>query len=140
MASACSEDLKRFLVADTDVPKKVGTRIHQNEVPPATPVPYIFFAQADHSSEGALNDSAGLDPYSRTFDLEVWAQSIRDAEVIEEYVTNRLNHARGSFGLGTVQGVFVTGQPNDYIPKGIGSGRGYHGANLLVEVKGHVGG
>lgn len=139
MASHCSEDLRKFLIADSDLARKVGARIHDNEVPAGTLLPYIFFSISDHSSEGALDDAAGLDPYTRTYDLECWAQSIRDAEKIEEYVTNRLNHARGSFGSGTVQGVFVTGQPHDYIPKGIGSGSGFHAANLLVTVMGHTG-
>lgn len=140
MATNCSEDLRAFVLSDSSVSRKSGSRMHQGNVPASTPPPYIFFSLSDHSSEVALDDSAGLDPFTRTYDVECWGQTIGEAESLEEVVTNRLNLHRGAFGNGTVQCITVTGQPQDYIPKGIGDGRGYHGANLLVEIKGYVAG
>lgn len=137
MATNCSEDLKTFVLGDTNVKRKTG-RMSQGFVPPGAPLPYIFLALSDHASEVAMDDAAGLDPFTRTYDVECWGQSIGEAEQLEEYVTNRLNCHRGAFGGGTVQGVFVTGQPQDYIPKGVNGGTGFHGANLLVEIKGYV--
>lgn len=138
MATNCSEDLRIFVLGDSGISRKAGSRMHQGNVPAATPLPYIFFALSDHASEVALDDAAGLKPFTKTYDMECWGQTIGDAESLEELLTTRLNLHRGSFGNGTVQAITVTGQPQDYIPKGIGDGRGYHGSNILVEIKGYV--
>lgn len=143
------QDLITFLMADANspsVPKLCGGRIHQNYVPPGnngtSPItPYIWFAKSDDTGEDALADAAGTAAYNNVFDLECWAQTPLEAVRLKNAVRSRLHLARGTFGTGTVQGVFVTGQGGDYQLKGTGAtgiGAANHGEALLVDIKGHA--
>lgn len=143
------ENLIAFLMADANSPsvaKLCGGRIHQNYVPPGNngtspTTPYVWFAKSDHSTEDALNDSAGTAPYHNVYDMECWAGTVREAVALKNALVARLHMARGTFGASTVQGVFVTGQGGDYQLKGTGAtgmAAANHGEALLVDVKGHA--
>lgn len=139
------EDLRTFLLTDAAVRRLSQSRVHQNYVPTgpngSPQIPYIWFAKADDSDEVAMDDAAGTAAFTQVFDLECWGQSARQAAELKDAVRAKLNLARGTFGSGTVQGVFVTGQGGDYVPRGVGAtgiGSGSHVEALLVEIKGHA--
>jgi hypothetical protein len=143
------ENLIAFLLADTNSPavaKLCGGRIHQNYVPPGNngmspTTPYVWFSKSDDSGEDAIDDAAGTVPFNSVYDLECWAATVREAIALKDAVRKRLHLARGTFGAGTVQGVYVTGQGGDYQLKGTGAtgmNAVNHGEAMLVEIKGHA--
>jgi hypothetical protein len=59
---------------------------------------------------------------------------VRTARIGALRVQSILNKYKGAFGDATVQGIFAESQSEDYVPRGDGSDRGFHGNFLAVEV------
>lgn len=139
------EDLRSFLIADASIARKIGTRIHENQVPvnPLTgeftsQAPFIYFVQTDDITDDCLDDSPGAVAVGTQFALEVVAQSIRDARAIGKLVRARLHLANSTTAFGSLSGgvqeCFCENQRDDYQERSGATGRGFHVESFNVEV------
>lgn len=128
------ENLKTFLQADSNITRKVGTRVYENFVPKSLIAPFIFFVQTGDDDELCLDDSPGSGPFRYRFSVECVGQSLRDSRTLATLVRSRLNKlASGTtFGDSTVQGCFAENQSDSYEART--EFTGFHVAALDVEV------
>lgn len=132
------EDLLTYLLADSSIASAVGTRCHQNKAPHGYDGQYIWFGRAATENADAIDDAAGTAPFRQYFDVECCSDDIDEAIDLADLVKAK-HLARGSFGAGTIQGVFVTDHADDYIPRGVNSDEGMHVAALQLELVGYTG-
>lgn len=127
------ENLVRFLLADSTVTAKVGNRVDFNHVPESDGTPYIFFQQQGASDSPALDDTART-PYRPRYAIECWAVTPADAVELKNILQGKLHLYHGTFGSGTVQGIFAEDVSDEYEYAGDGSDNGYYGVALSAEV------
>ena len=137
MPATLGEDLRTWLRADASILDLAGTRVHQNKAGNKYNGQYIWYGRATTQNEDALNDPAGTDPFSQIFDVEAISDDIDEALNLADLLKAK-HLARGTFGAGTVQGVFVSDHADDYIPRGINSEDGLHVAALQFEIMGYT--
>lgn len=112
-------------------------RVHQNTAPQDFVGPYVWFGFAGSEDEAVLGSPAGERAFSETYDVECVADSADGSEQLARSIRT-LNLHRGNFGAGgTVQGVFVSNQPADYVTRGDNSDEGLHVSSLRIEVAGY---
>lgn len=134
MAKTQDENLITFVLADSSIAAKVGTRMHFNVIPQDTDFPRLLFERTGSSREGCLDDAAGVAPTNETFLMEVNATTPEDAEDIRKLLESRLNCYRGSFGDTTCHAIFAEDQSSRHEPRGVGRDAGVFFAALAVEV------
>jgi hypothetical protein len=137
MSATLGEDIRTWLLADTAIAAVVGGRVHQNKAGDRYLGPYIWYGRATTQNEDALDDSAGTKPFSQIFDIESISDDIDEALSIADMLKAK-HLARGTFGGGKVQGVFVSDHADDYIPRGSNSDDGLHVAALQLEFMGYT--
>jgi len=133
-------DLRVYLLADSDISEAVSERCHQNKVPEGYDGLYIWFARGGTDDEDGLGDAEGEAAFREFFDLEVIGRDLGDVLDVADEIRSH-NKARGSFGNGDVQALFIRDHTDDYIPRGIfDDDEGLHVAAVQLEIVGYQGG
>jgi len=130
------ENLRTWLTGYASLAVIVGERVHVNNVPEESDPPYIWLGRAGIGREDAIDDTPGSQPFVQRFDCEIYAADIEQVMDAAELIHAKHAH-RGTFGAGTVQGLFVTDHADDYIPRGAMDDEGLHGAFLQLEIVGN---
>jgi len=137
--SDLGKDLRTYLLADSDIETAVGDdRIHQNKAPEGYAGLYIWYSRGGTDDEDELADAEGSAPFREFFDVELIGRDLDAVLALADEVRSH-HKARGSFGSGTVQALFVRDHADDYLPRGIfDDDQGLHVAALQFEIVGYV--
>lgn len=112
-------DLRAWLIAQPAVRAIAARRVHQNRAPESYAGPYVWFARRSiDQQDTTLDQEPGEIAYRQRFDLEAIADTTGDAMQLAAAL-QQLHTYRGAFGAGTVQGVFIEDQADDYTPRGL---------------------
>lgn len=127
------ENMVKHLLGDDNIASRVSARVIYNSIP--NPVgDYIWFTLSATEDEYCLDDAPGA-PFRYFYDVECYSENPFRATELGRFVQARLNKVpKGTFGAGTVQGVFAENQDADYVAKGDGSDGAFHGAFIRAEV------
>lgn len=131
------KDLRTHLLTDASLVALVGQRVHQNRAPAQYLGPYVWFARRGVDWEDCLDDDAGEDPFRQFIDVECLAMDLDDTEAMADCIRS-LHGYHGSLGAGSLQGLWVLDQDDDYIPRGHGSDDARHVAALQLEIAGYT--
>ena len=133
-----SEDLRTFVLADAGIAAIVGDNVSQNKIPQGTDqVPAIWFRRATSTDELTLAANVGNTvQFREEFDLEAVSEDLDEAEALGELL-KAFQSRRGSFGAGTVQGVFVDDASDFYRPVNTTGDDGRHVASISFEIVGY---
>ncbi len=129
-----AQNLRAFLLADSQIASLVGANVHQNHVPEDRPTPYVWFRQAGVHYEGTTDAEPGAPPDDYLVDLECVSDDLDEAADLAALVRERLAFYRGPFGDSTVQAVLVEDHEDDYLPRNEDADAGYHAATLRAVV------
>lgn len=132
-----SEDFRAFLLSKPDIANSVGSSVHVNSVPEETTPPYIWMRRSGAGSERSLGDAQGTAAFEERWDLEVISDSPGEAEDLAASVRN-LDGARGTFGTGTIQALFVEDYSDEYVPKGVFSDSGLDVVPFQIVIYGYA--
>ncbi len=139
MMASVGEDFRTFLLAQSAIAARVGTRVFQNEVTQeqgADVEDYIWFERASIEREQVLSAATGVRPFREFLNVEGVSTSIDDAMDLADDL-RKLDGSQGTFGSGQVLAVFVNEHSDDYIPRSDLSDTGRHVAVLTFQVVGH---
>src|SRR5688572_11352437 len=144
--SQLAKDFRRFLLEDGTINAYVMDtdnigRIHQNKVPQDKQKPFIWFGQSGIEQATTLDQQPGMQPFSRTFDVECVSPDINEALDLAEEVRDLCHCYRGELSADTdtteptvVQGIFVHEHDDQYFPKSIDGDEGLFVAALSIEI------
>jgi hypothetical protein len=94
VADAVSENLRSFLIADTNgVAKSAGTRIYKDSVPQAKQFPFIWFQRTGTDNLRCLGETNAT-PFSHTFSVECISDNNADVQPLADLVRARWNRRR----------------------------------------------
>ena len=131
--AALEENLRTWLLADSTIAGYVGSRVFVNTLD-NDDGDFIFVRQSGSDYEDCLGDTAGSEPFRRTYDLEVWSDDLDVSRTLGQRVQVYAHLYTGTFGATTVKRVFAADQDEDYVPKNDGSKNSFHGTFLRLEV------
>lgn len=127
------ENLRTFLLSDTNIAALVGPRVAYNNLAQTKPNPRIFFQQTGAVDDVAMDDSAGV-PTRPQYTIEAIDDTPEGAIVLKNLVHAKVNKHRGTFGDTTVKGIFAADVADNYAPNGLGEDGGQHYAAFVAEV------
>jgi hypothetical protein len=134
------EDLRTFLINDAAIAAIVNDRVSQNKIPQADDLPAIWYRRSTSSDDDLTLEvnQSGETQFSESFDVEciVDVDELDEAEQLASAI-KALNTSKGTFGTGTMQGVFVSFHDDNYRPTGTQGDDGRHVAALEVEIIGY---
>ena len=125
-------DLRTELMAASTT---FGGRVHQNTIPQlqAKNYPRCWFQRSATDDHLNLDGSrGGLVVYQ--YDAECISDTLASAITAADAIRTTLNGKRGTFGAGSVKGVFVEDQSDEYVPRGTGEDAGLHVCALRVRI------
>lgn len=134
MPKTQDENLTSFVLADSSIAAKLGSRMYFNKVPQGAAFPYAHFTRTGSAREGCLDDAAGSAPSTENFSLDIYSNQREEAEELRKLFEARLNCYRGTFGDTTAFAIFAEQQSSRHDPRGSGADEGIHAASLAVEV------
>lgn len=114
MATDYGEDVRSWMLSIGIVSSAVGTRCHENHVPDGKDTPYIWYRHGSIQPDDCLDDTAGNEPLSVSYDIEICGDDLGDCVDIAKAIRNA-TPMRGTFGNATVKGVFVENHDEDYV-------------------------
>jgi hypothetical protein len=132
-----SEDFRAFLLAQPDIANSVGSSVHVNSVPEEIVPPYIWLRRSGANSERSLGDAQGTPAFEERWDLEVITDSPGECEDLAASIRN-LDGAKGTFGTGSIQGLFIEDYSDEYVPKGVFSDEGLDVAAFQIVIYGYA--
>jgi len=135
--SDVSSRFRDFLLADENIARLVGGRVHEDHVPQrlgAKDYPFIWFQKRAMTSDLLLTDPPGAAPSSYTFDIECTGRSHGTVKQLSEYVRARLHGWFGEFGDDTVQLIRADDQAGEYTSRSSGGDSGLFTESLIAEV------
>lgn len=129
------DDLRTYLIGDSTILKRVGSRIFNSKVWENSVTPFIWFQRTGEESFDCITDAQGDAPDVTRFSLECVGKSEGDAEAIALAVKARCHKAlKVTMGSRTAT-IFAEDQNDQYEPRPGGPGAsGFHIAALAVEV------
>lgn len=131
-----AENFRVFLLAKPAIAAVVTTHVHVGSVPQEIVPPYLYLQRARANHERTLDQTQGEVPFEEQWDLEAIADTPADLAALSEAVRG-IDCARGTFGAGTMQSLFLEDQADDYIPKGVYSDEGLDVAAWTVTIYGY---
>lgn len=131
------QNFRSFLLDQSAIAAVVGTHVHVGSVPQDIEPPYIYVQRARANHERTLDQAQGEVPFEEQWDLEAIADTPDDLESLVEAVRG-IDCARGDFGEGTMQSLFLQDQEDSYLPKGLYSDEGLDVAAWSVTIYGYV--
>lgn len=134
--SDVSSRFRAFLIADANIARLVGGRVHEDHVPQRNKplYPFIWYRKRQAQGTETLDSDNGEDASFHYFDVEVVSKNQSTAKELETLVRARCSCYRGTYGDSTVQGIFVNDQSADYEPQSNGGDDGLTVASLDVQV------
>lgn len=135
--SQFASDFRSFLLDQVAIAAAVGTHVHVGSVPQPTNPPYVWIGRGGVSHERTLGQAQGETPFEERWDLEVWSDELGEVQDIAELIRG-LDCAKGAFGDGTIQCLYVEDHADDYSPKGNFGDEGYDLAALSITIYGYV--
>lgn len=135
--NSVEENLIAHLRSNANVSPLVNDRIHQNHVPETSRWPKIWLARSAENTPLSLSgEEAGQSGVltQTNFDIECISDDMGQAIDLGNKTKSALHGTKGSFGLGTVQGVFVSEKDDQYVPKGVGDDSPLHWTAMTVTV------
>lgn len=131
------EDLRSFLLSSTGVTAAVANSttpgvIEQNTIREYAPSPRIWYQRRNENEDLDLGGTGGI--IESNWDIECHSEDPDEPFTIAAAVKSALHGHRGTFGSGSVQGVFVEDHDDDYIPKGVGSEEGLYVASFSARL------
>jgi hypothetical protein len=132
-----SEDFRAFLLAQPAIAAAVGPNVHVNSVPEEVTPPYLWIRRSGGSRERSLGDAQGTPAFEERWDLEVISDSPSETADLAASVQG-IDGAKGTFGTGTIQGLFLEDYSDEYIPKGVFSDEGLDVVAFQVVIYGYV--
>lgn len=124
-------DLRTEIIAASTT---LGTRVHQNVVSQqqARTLPRCWFGRSATTDDISLSGTLGHAEHQ--FDVECIDDDADGAIVAANAIRSALQAKRGNFGTGTVKGVFVEDQDDQYVPRGTGGDEGLHVTALRLRI------
>ena len=115
MADA-AENLRTFLLADSSLLASLGDQCNQIKALDADTYPFCVYFRTgtDPDTDRTLNQSVGVSPFRKFFDVEIVSDDIDEAADIAERVKTYADGFSGTFGGTTIQGLFVEDHDDDY--------------------------
>lgn len=132
-----ASDFRAFLLAQPAIADLVGDSVHVNSVPEHVEAPYIWLRRARIAHERSLDQAQGEQPHEEGWDLEAITDDPSEIDALADAVLG-IDSARGAFGYGTIQGLFIESQADDYVPRGLYSDEGLDVAAFQVAIYGYV--
>lgn len=130
--ASIGEELINALLGSTNVTRRVNRRVHQNHMPQGSNYPAIWLSRRSELPSTTFDGDD--DPVQTRFDIECLGETQTDAIELSSVVASTLHGTRGTFGNGTVQGVFVENKSDDYIPQNDSSDDGIIAVGLDVSI------
>lgn len=130
------ENFRSYLLGQSAIAAVVGTHVHVGSVPQDITPPYLYVQRARANHERTLDQAQGQVPFEEQWDLEAIADNAADLATLSEAVRG-IDCARGNFGAGKMQSLFLEDQEDDYLPKGLYSDQGLDVAAWSVTVYGY---
>lgn len=128
---------RAFLLAEPTIASLVVDHVHVGNVLQDVDPPYIYIQRAGTGHERTLDQAQGTWPFEERWDLECISDDPDELQSLADSV-RRLDSARGAFGVGgSIQGLFVEDQQDDYVPKGVNSDEGLDVAAFQITVYGY---
>jgi hypothetical protein len=134
---ALSEDFRAYLLAETPIAQAFGTNVHVNSVPEEITPPYIWLRRSGANHERTLGQGKGEQAFEERWDLEVISDDPSEIEGLAKLIRD-LDSDKGTFGTGTIQGLFVEDYSDEYIPKGVFSDEGLDVCAFQIVIFGYV--
>lgn len=137
--SQIAEDIRSYLIAQAGVATLAGARIHQAKAPQGYGGTFAVFFRRQTENEDELNASLGEAAFREFFDVECVSIDLDESQRLADAIKAVTHNLEGSFGsgLGTVQGVFVRDQDDQYEPRISDEDGALHVAALDVEIVGY---
>jgi hypothetical protein len=109
-----AKSLRAFLVA---IPGHSFGQIYQQSVPENVNIAsgFIWYARRNTTPLRTLDRASGPNE-QQFFDIEIYHENIDNTESFADLLQTYDGY-RGSFGSGKIQGMFVDGQTDDYVPQ-----------------------
>ena len=133
------QDFRAFLLAQSGIAAVVGSHVHVGSVPQEIEPPYIYLQRARATHERTLGQGQGETPFEEQWDVEVIVDDPTKLETLAAAIRG-VDCARGTFGAGRMQGLFLDDQADDYIPKGVFSDAGLDTVAWSATVYGYAAG
>jgi|TARA_Y100000310_G_scaffold134899_2_gene133814 hypothetical protein len=139
--ASIGESFRTYILTKTAITDIVSTRVYQNKVPQGQALPYLWFRRGTtDDSEGLTLDKSqgGSEQFRETFDVECVGDetALDNVELLADAI-KALNTETGTFGDGTVQGLFVDDHSDNYQPTNDNGDEGRHIATAEVQVVGY---
>lgn len=125
--------LRTHLLDAASIAAVVGSHVHQSRVPESSAPPYIWYQRASTETIGTL-DGGINNEWAAYYDVECVTDDLDGAQSLASLVKSRLHNHRGTFGDGTVKGVFVEDHSDDYIPRSVADDSVAHVAAIRVQI------
>ena len=127
--SDVSSRFRDFLLADENINRLVGGRVHEDHVPQrlgAKDLPYIWYRLRQQSGAETLDSSNGEGAKFHYFDVEVVAgKATSTVKDLATFVRARCSCYRGTYGDSTCQGIFVDDRGDEYERRNGGGDEGW---------------
>lgn len=133
-------DLRAFLLAQSAISTPIGgARLHQNHVPESYGGTYLWIGRSGIGRADTLDmtPADNVDPWQQRFDAEAISENQADAMDLASAIES-LHGYRGSFGTGTIQGVFCEDQVDGYVARGVMSDLGLDVGALVLTFIGYA--
>lgn len=130
-----AENLCKFLLADTTIAAKVGSRVAQDVLAEGKPMPFVWFSRTSTTNERCLGESS-LTPFSHVFAVECISDDINESQSLADLVRLRCESLAcgGTLGDTAVSNVFAEEQDDSYEYANANPNSGLFIAALSVEV------
>lgn len=129
-----AEDLRTFVLTESDITDVIGTRMYENTVPGSTTtLPFVWYRMARREFAGVLGQQESK-PWQEFYDVECVSDDLDQAHDLAELVRLKLDAHYGTMGSGTYAWVHVLDQYEDYVPRNIEADEHLQIVSLQIEV------
>lgn len=132
------QSIRTFLLSKSAITDIIGAKAHQSRAPQVSDAPFIVYFRRTAEDERELAPAVGDDAFRESFDVECVSDDLIEAEALAAEVRAAMNNYGGSFGSGTVQGVFVEDQDDQYQQRLQYQDGVLHTAALYLELNGYT--
>lgn len=131
------ENLRSHIVASTGVLAVFSNvaadgRCEQNTLRMSAELPRVWYGRAAQNEPVDFGGGGGL--AEAQWDIECHSDDINESLNIADAVKRSMNGIAGTFGSGTVLGIFVTDHDDEYLPRGIAGDEGIYVAAVQATI------
>lgn len=116
----------------------IGERLHQARAVDGLTerFPFAVFFRRGHQHTEELDPAQGEEPFQVSLDLECASLDLGESQDLAD-AFRALHNYSGPMGSGTVQGIFIEDQDDDYQPRLASEDGAVHVAALQLEIFGY---